>query len=146
MITMISSVLFGSRVGTLRERLDEGTSGACRRRHRDSLRHHARRGCPTILVDVARGALRDRRSMRRDITQQELHGDSDEILRRVEAGETFTITRNGQPVAELTPLHPRRFPHAVNVLAAFRDCPPVDLDSLRADLDAVSDPDPTPRG
>jgi prevent-host-death family protein len=36
--------------------------------------------------------------------QRELRNDSAEVLRLVEQGETFTITRRGVPVAQLGPL------------------------------------------
>lgn len=37
------------------------------------------------------------------ITQRELRNDSGAIMRRVEQGECFTVTRNGIPVADLVP-------------------------------------------
>ena len=37
------------------------------------------------------------------ISQRELRNDSGEIMRRVEQGERFTVTRNGSPVADLVP-------------------------------------------
>jgi prevent-host-death family protein len=40
----------------------------------------------------------------REITQRELRNDSGAILRAVEDGATFVVTRNGTPVAELHPL------------------------------------------
>ncbi|MCX6433035.1 MAG: type II toxin-antitoxin system prevent-host-death family antitoxin [Actinobacteria bacterium] len=39
----------------------------------------------------------------RTISHRELRNNSGEILRAVAAGESFTITNNGQPVAELVP-------------------------------------------
>ncbi|WP_368502474.1 type II toxin-antitoxin system Phd/YefM family antitoxin [Actinomyces sp.] len=38
------------------------------------------------------------------IPHRELRNDSAAILRRVEAGESFEITNNGRPVAELVPI------------------------------------------
>jgi prevent-host-death family protein len=38
------------------------------------------------------------------IAQRELRNDISEILKRAEAGETFTITVNGKQVAQLSPL------------------------------------------
>lgn len=35
------------------------------------------------------------------ISQRELRNDNAEIMRRVEAGESFVITRNGKPIADL---------------------------------------------
>jgi prevent-host-death family protein len=40
------------------------------------------------------------------IAQRDLRNDNAEIMRRVEAGESFIITRNGRPVADLTPHRP----------------------------------------
>lgn len=37
------------------------------------------------------------------ISQRELRNDSGAIMRRVERGERFTVTRNGIPVADLIP-------------------------------------------
>ncbi|MBO0808952.1 MAG: type II toxin-antitoxin system prevent-host-death family antitoxin [Actinobacteria bacterium] len=41
------------------------------------------------------------------ISQRVLSNHVGEILRRVEAGETFTVTVGGRPVAELGPVHRR---------------------------------------
>ena len=38
------------------------------------------------------------------ISQRELRNDNADIMRRVEAGETFTVTRNGRPVAKVIPI------------------------------------------
>lgn len=38
------------------------------------------------------------------ISQRQLRNDNAEILRGVEQGETFTITRRGVPIARLGPL------------------------------------------
>jgi prevent-host-death family protein len=38
------------------------------------------------------------------ISQRQLRNDSGAVLRAVEAGETFVITSNGRPVAELRPV------------------------------------------
>ena len=38
------------------------------------------------------------------IPHRELRSNSAEILRRVQAGETFEITNNGRPVALLAPV------------------------------------------
>ena len=45
----------------------------------------------------------------REITQRELRNDSGQILRQVQAGARFLVTRNGTPVAELHPLGRRSF-------------------------------------
>lgn len=80
------------------------------------------------------------------ISQRELRNDSGEIMRRVDAGESFVVTRNGSPIAELTPLRRHRFVPADTVTALFRNAPAIDADRLRSDLGAVAGQDPTPRG
>lgn len=42
------------------------------------------------------------------IPQRELRNNVSDILRRVEAGERFTVTVNGRPVAEIGPSARRR--------------------------------------
>ena len=84
--------------------------------------------------------------MAREITQRELRNNSGEIMRQLDHGETFIVTRNGAPVGELTPLRRHRFVMAVMAVDVFRMAPPLDFDRFRADLDAVADQDPTPRG
>ena len=41
--------------------------------------------------------------MPRTISQRELRNDNAEIMRQVEAGESFVVTRNGKPIADLVP-------------------------------------------
>lgn len=84
--------------------------------------------------------------MSREITQRELRNDSGEIMRRLDRGETFVVTRNGVPVGELAPLRRHRFVSAAAAVAAFHNAPGVDLGRLRADLDQLTTEDPTPRG
>lgn len=43
-----------------------------------------------------------------EIASRELRNDTAGVLRRVEAGESLTITTNGRPVAQLVPLPRRR--------------------------------------
>lgn len=84
--------------------------------------------------------------MAREVTQRELRNDSGEIMRQLDQGETFVVTRNGVPVGELTPLRRHRFVAADAAVAMFRHAPRVDYDRLRADLDAVASQEATPRG
>ncbi|MGI8686000.1 MAG: type II toxin-antitoxin system Phd/YefM family antitoxin [Acidimicrobiales bacterium] len=83
--------------------------------------------------------------MAEQITQRELRNESGEIMRRVDQGETFIVTRNGTPVGELAPLRRHRFVSAEAVVAMFRNAPPVDAERFRADLDAVASQDIAPR-
>jgi prevent-host-death family protein len=82
----------------------------------------------------------------REITQRELRNESGEIMRRLDEGESFVITRNGVPVGELAPLRRHRFVRAEAAVAMFRGAPTVDFERFRADLDVVADPDHRPRG
>lgn len=84
--------------------------------------------------------------MAREITQRELRNESGEIMRRLDEGETFVITRNGVPVGELAPLRRHRFMRSETVVELFRHAPGIDYARLRDDLDRVSSEDPTPRG
>ena len=83
--------------------------------------------------------------MSKTITQRELRNESGEIMRLLDQGETFTVTRNGVPVGELAPLRRHRFVTADAAIAMFRNAPPVDADRFRADLDAIADQDSNPR-
>lgn len=84
-------------------------------------------------------------SVARDITQRQLRNDSGEIMRGLDRGETFVVTRHGVPVGELTPLRRHRFVSADTVIAVFRGAPSVDLALLRSDLDSVASQDSSPR-
>jgi prevent-host-death family protein len=82
----------------------------------------------------------------REITQRELRNDSGEIMRRLDEGESFVVTRNGVPVGELAPLRRHRFVSAEAAVATFRGAPAVDFKQFRRDLDRVARPDARPRG
>ena len=83
--------------------------------------------------------------MAQSITQRELRNDSGEIMRRLDQGESFVVTRNGVPVGELTPLRRHRFVTAAAAVAIFRNAPAIDSDRFRADVDAWADQDILPR-
>lgn len=77
--------------------------------------------------------------MTREISQRELRNDSGAILRAVESGEDFVVTRNGTALAELRPLHRRRFVAKAELLATSRQLAPMDAAVFRADVDEVVD-------
>jgi antitoxin (DNA-binding transcriptional repressor) of toxin-antitoxin stability system len=83
--------------------------------------------------------------MSRELTQRELRNRSGEIMRALDRGEEFIVTRNGTAVGELRPLRRRRFVGADAALAAFAGAPRIDPDRFRDDVDAVLDQDPAPR-
>jgi antitoxin (DNA-binding transcriptional repressor) of toxin-antitoxin stability system len=84
--------------------------------------------------------------MRRRITQRELRNDSGRIMRDLDKGRAFVVTRNGVPVGELSPLRHRVFVPTDAVLAAFVAGPRINRLRFRKDVDALVDQDPTPRG
>lgn len=84
--------------------------------------------------------------MAREITQRELRNESGEIMRALDRGETFVVTRNGVPVGELTPFRQRQFVTAEAAIAVFRGAPAVDFERFREDVDAWLDQEPAPRG
>ena len=84
--------------------------------------------------------------MAESITQRELRNDSGEIMRRVDRGETFIVTRNGVPVGELAPMRRHRFITADAAAAVFRNALSIDAARLRADLDAMASQGIHPNG
>jgi antitoxin (DNA-binding transcriptional repressor) of toxin-antitoxin stability system len=84
--------------------------------------------------------------MSRHITQRELRNESGRIMRALDRGKSFIVTRNGVPVGELSPLRQRMFVSAEAVVAAFAGAPRIAPRRFRKDVDSVIDQDPTPRG
>jgi antitoxin (DNA-binding transcriptional repressor) of toxin-antitoxin stability system len=82
----------------------------------------------------------------KDLTQRELRNDSGEIMRALDAGESFVVTRRGVAVGELTPIRRKRFVARDAALTAFGAAAPIDGADFRAALDQRVDQDPTPRG
>ena len=80
-----------------------------------------------------------------EITQRRLRNDSGAIMRGVDDGHTFVVTRNGVPVGELTPLHRHRYVAAEAAIAMFKNAPPVAGKRLNADLDRVGSQTVEPR-
>lgn len=83
-------------------------------------------------------------SVETTIGQRELRNDNAEIMRRVEAGESFVVTRNNKPVAHLSPyridvFHHRARPSLGEVQLAFRELPPVDAERWEADRAAADE-------
>ena len=83
--------------------------------------------------------------MSEQISQRELRNDSGRIMRGLDEGQSYIVSRNGTPVGELRPLRRHRFVSAHAVAEMFRDAPRVDAATLRRDLDDVVDQDLTDR-
>ena len=71
-----------------------------------------------------------------EVTVRELRNQGGEVLERVARGEALTVTRDGQPIAELRPLRRRPVP-AATLVDRWRRLPAVDAAKLRADIDDV---------
>jgi prevent-host-death family protein len=69
------------------------------------------------------------------IPQRQLRNDSGEIMRRVEAGESFVITRNGKPIADLVPRadNPKRRRTLGEFQEEMRQLPPIDVEQWYRD-------------
>ena len=83
--------------------------------------------------------------MTQEITQRQLRNDSGEIMRGLDQGRTYVVTRNGVPVGELTPLRGHRFITAEAAIESFRRAPTVDLDRFHSDLDRLASQELEPR-
>ena len=79
------------------------------------------------------------RGVSSEISQRELRNNSGDIMRRLDEGEAFIVTRNGVPVGELMPMRRRRVVNGPALAAAFRGAPRIDHQLLRADLDRAVD-------
>ena len=80
------------------------------------------------------------------ISQRDLRNNNADIMRRLEEGETFLITRNGKQIGTLTPSTRSLFVSTTELKKAFLALPAMSYAELRRDLDAVVNQDPTPRG
>ncbi|HEY1538998.1 MAG TPA: hypothetical protein VGF63_06345 [Solirubrobacteraceae bacterium] len=84
--------------------------------------------------------------MAREITQRQLRNESGDVMRALDAGESFTVTRNGVAVGELVPAARQRFVARAAALESFARAPAIDAERFRDDVDRYADQDPTPRG
>jgi prevent-host-death family protein len=73
-----------------------------------------------------------------EATVRDLRNNGAQVLARVAAGESIVITRDGRPVAQLSPLARPRLSAEV-LIERFRKLPPMDPARLRKDIDSVID-------
>jgi prevent-host-death family protein len=73
------------------------------------------------------------------VSVRDLRNHGGDVLKRVEDGQTLTVTSSGRPVAQLSPLPPRA-PGPQELVARFAALPPMSLEDLRSDLDGLWDP------
>jgi len=67
---------------------------------------------------------------------RDLRNHSADVLARVIQGESLTVTRDGEPVATISPL-PRREVGVAQLIERRRTLPVVDAAALRVDLDEL---------
>ena len=79
------------------------------------------------------------------ITQRELRNDSGRIMRALEEGHSFVVTRNSVPVGELRPLRRQRMVDVRLVAELFHGAPRIDAARFRQDLDEDADQMMEPR-
>jgi prevent-host-death family protein len=73
-----------------------------------------------------------------NVSIRDLRNKGGEVVDRAARGEAITITKAGEPVAELRPVSPRGLaPEAL--LARWKTLPAVDPIRLRADIDDLVD-------
>jgi prevent-host-death family protein len=77
------------------------------------------------------------------ISQEELRDEVADVLRRVDAGEEFTITVAGRPVAQLGPSAKRRWVSGPALASVFETPAP---ETLRNDLERFPAGRDYPRG
>ena len=80
--------------------------------------------------------------MAKTIAQRELRNENARVMDAVAAGETFVVTKNGEPVAELRPLRAgrRTFISRAEVAEMAAANVRIDRDQFRTDLDALIHP------
>ncbi len=73
------------------------------------------------------------------ISQRQLRNDNADVMRRVEQGESFVVTRHGHPVADLVPPAPRphapRFVRIDDLAESYAALAPIDRVSWYRDRD-----------
>jgi len=79
--------------------------------------------------------------MAKTIAQRELRNENAKVIEAVAAGQSFVVTRNGEPVAELRPFRAgrRAFISREEVAALAAADVRIDRHQFRADLDQVID-------
>ena len=75
-----------------------------------------------------------------EVSVRELRNHGGQILDRVEGGECLTITRDGTPVALLSPLPAPRL-SAAALLERWKNVPVIDGHQLRGDIAKIMDLD-----
>jgi prevent-host-death family protein len=70
------------------------------------------------------------------ISLREFRNESATVMDAVESGESFVLTRNGTPVAEVRPIRAKRKISTEELQKVFAMSPAPDYAAMRAELDA----------
>jgi prevent-host-death family protein len=73
-----------------------------------------------------------------EVSIRDLRNHGGDVVDRAARGEAITITRDGRPVAQLSPIADAPL-SAGALLERWRRLPPIDARRLRADIDAALD-------
>ncbi len=73
-----------------------------------------------------------------EVGVRDLRNNSASVLARVARGETLTVTKDGEPVASITPLR-RRALRVEELVARRASMPLMDPNELKADIDELLD-------
>ncbi|PZG78233.1 prevent-host-death protein [Streptomyces sp. NTH33] len=77
---------------------------------------------------------------RPEITRRDLRTEPEEIMDAVRSDQSFTVTRDGHLIGELTPLRRRRcFVPRGEFAAMSRTAPDTSLDAFRTDQDTTAE-------
>ena len=79
------------------------------------------------------------------ISQRDLRNDSGRIMRALDDGRSFVLTRNSVPVGELRPLRRQRLVDVRLGSDLFRRAPRIEREQFLKDLDEVVDQETEPR-
>lgn len=71
-----------------------------------------------------------------DVSVRQFVADSGSVTRGLRQGHSYTLTLNGEPLAKMIPIRRRQAVPKDEVLAVFATAPMINVDELRADLDA----------
>jgi prevent-host-death family protein len=72
------------------------------------------------------------------VSVRELRNNGGDVLDRVQRGESLVVTRDGTPIADLSPVARPRLSTA-EIVARARRLPPMDPLALRRDIDSLVD-------
>jgi antitoxin (DNA-binding transcriptional repressor) of toxin-antitoxin stability system len=70
-----------------------------------------------------------------DVSIRQFVADSGSVTRGLRQGHAYTLTLNGEPLAQMIPIRRRQAVPTDQAFAIFATAPVIDADEFRADLD-----------